>query len=300
MIEACVAFLAMMGIPGGQDVYSFGVNVRTVYVDVSVVGNDEFAFGLTVADFEVLDEGVRQKVDLLDRDKIPLTAFLILDTSASVAGERIEHLREAARALLDELESRDRAALVTFSHEIQLIGKVGEGVSIFHERLSLASAEGGTSLNDALFSSLVLAKEAPGRPLILLFSDGQDTTSWLTETKLVEVAKRSDALIHAVVVTPSLVGPGSLRLRREMAEHLRQTAFLREVTGITGGRVWETAGGSDLKEAFARIVREMKSRYLLSFSPPGTPREGWHRLTVRVRRRGVDVRARPGYYSSTR
>ena len=90
-------------------------------VDVLVTENGRPVQGLTPADFEVLDNGVRQKVDLASFEQIPLNVVLALDMSASLQGLRLGHLQTAGRTVLDGLKPGDRAALVAFSH----VGRAG-------------------------------------------------------------------------------------------------------------------------------------------------------------------------------
>lgn len=290
---AALAFLAFL-----QDVPSFKVEVQTVYVDVFVTRSGAPVQGLAASDFEVRDDGVLQRVDLVDLQKVPLNAVLVLDTSGSVAGEKLEHLRAAARALLEGLEEKDEAALVTFSHELRLERGFGTPPKMIDEALALTTGQGGTAVRDALFAGLELADAAPGRPLVVLFTDGEDTLSWLSESKVLEVAQRSGAVVHAVAITSPMLGVSSMRFRGAVALRRRQTAFLRAVGAATGGRVWEIESAARLGDVFQRVLAEMKARYVLSFMPQGARQEGWHRLSVKIRNRDADVRARPGYYFS--
>src|SRR5262245_43011431 len=95
---------------------TFSTKVETVRVDVLVTDRRQPVLGLTAGDFEILDNGVQQTVDLVNYDQIPLNVVLALDMSQSVAGDRLDHLRAAGSALLDGLRMEDQAALVTFSH----------------------------------------------------------------------------------------------------------------------------------------------------------------------------------------
>ena len=97
---------------------TFASKVEAVRVDVLVTEQGRAVRGLQAAEFEVLDNGVRQEVDLVSFEQIPLNAILVLDMSVSVAGERLDHLRAAARGLLDGLTAEDQAALVTFNHVV--------------------------------------------------------------------------------------------------------------------------------------------------------------------------------------
>jgi Ca-activated chloride channel family protein len=141
-----------------------------------------------------------------------------------------------------------------------------------------AEPEGETSLVDASFAGMMVAESDVGRGLVIVFSDGLDTGSWLRPKAVLDVAKRSDAVVYAV--------SAGLASRAE---------FLEELTDQTGGRLFKVESTRSLSEVFLEMLGEFRQRYLLSYSPAGVSHEGWHELTVRVKGRNAVVKARPGY-----
>jgi VWFA-related protein len=140
--------------------------------------------------------------------------------------------------------------------------------------------------------------------MVLLFTDGGDTYSWLTEEQMPPIVERSDAVVYAVTSEEDL-GTPDLRLSRgQMSylearrERLERTRLLRRLTEESGGRLLETRSSDRLQATFLEILNEMKSRYVLTYSPPSPVREGWHDIEVRVKRRGAEVHARRGYHYS--
>jgi VWFA-related protein len=120
------------------------------------------------------------------------------------------------------------------------------------------------------------------RPLVLVFTDGADTASWVTEEDVVDSARKSSVVVHAVDVrTPNNAGSDT---------------FLDRLTGATGGRRWSATSDRDLRNLFTRALEEMRSRYLLTFSPAGKRKAGWHELKVSLRDGRADISARPGYF----
>ena len=115
-----IARLGCLALLLAQQPPVFPTRVEFVYVDVFVTKKSAPVAGLESTDFRLEDAGVRQEVDLLDRAVVPTTAILVLDTSASVEGGHLVHLKEAARTLLSNLAGRDEAALVTFNEKVQL------------------------------------------------------------------------------------------------------------------------------------------------------------------------------------
>jgi Mg-chelatase subunit ChlD len=119
--------------------------------------------GLTAADFEVLDNGVRQPVDLISFEQIPVNLILALDMSDSVAGERLDHLRAAGRAALTALQPRDRASLVTFSHQVTLAAPLSTDLDSVGRALDEATGSGVTSLVDGVFAGVMVGEGDIGR-----------------------------------------------------------------------------------------------------------------------------------------
>ena len=121
-----------------------------------------------------------------------------------------------------------------------------------------------------------------GRNLLLVFSDGLDTASWLTPESVLDSVKRSDVVVYGVTAR----GP-------------EDSKFLEDLTELTGGATLKIESTKDLSAAFLKILDEFRQRYLLSYSPAGVARDGWHRLDVRVKNRRVTVKARAGYQAGT-
>ncbi len=151
--------------------------------------------------------------------------------------------------------------------------------------------------------------------MVVLFSDGDDNTSWLEAEDVFSVAERSDTLLQAVGVTErvSVMVPGAgdkgdwlpaggsmgsvPSVRR--VESARVEA-LRRIAESTGGQLWRAGNSEDLKDAFLRILEEMRTRYLLAFEPTGTEHVGEHRLEVRLKGAKAEVRSRSSYHVAPR
>ncbi|HJS57433.1 MAG TPA: hypothetical protein VKA01_04955 [Vicinamibacteria bacterium] len=129
--------------------------------------------------------------------------------------------------------------------------------------------------------------------MVVLFTDGRDNLSWLTAPQVLKVAQESEAIVHVVAIVPTeeSAPPGARSVGVE-SQHVRA---LRDVAEVTGGRLWEAGSSAQLERTFLRILAQMQARYLLSFTPTGVAREGWHRLTVKVRKHRGSVRSRVGY-----
>ncbi len=265
-----------VALPAAQ---TFSSRIEAVREDVLVTANGSPLPGLTPADFEVLDNGVRQSIDLASFEQIPLNVVLALDMSASLQGLRLGHLQTAGSTVLDGLKSGDRAALVTFTHVVSARQGLTDDFDRVRAALFENREEGMTSLVDAAHTGMLIGESVAGRPLLIVFSDGVDTSSWLTAESVLETARRSEVVVYGV----------------EVGE--RRASFPRDLAEVTGGRLFAVESTKDLSTAFAKILDEFRNRYLISYTPRGVSGTGWHRLEVRVRQRGATVKARPGYFA---
>jgi len=256
---------------------TFTSAVETVRVDALVTAGGKPVRGLQASDFELFDNGVRQTVNVAAFEQ-PLNVILALDMSGSVAGPRLADLQRACRIVLDGLRDGDRAALVTFSHLVVLAADLTADVARVGSVVDLLTGRGDTALVDGAYAALILGEQDAGRSLLMVFSDGLDTSSWLTPDVVVSIARRSDVVVYAVS-TGGATPP-----------------FLRDLAETTGGRSFDVSSSKALSDTFVAILDEFRGRYVLGFTPQGTGRgDGWHRLQVRVKGRSVSVKARPGY-----
>jgi Ca-activated chloride channel homolog len=255
---------------------TFATKIEAVRVDVLVTDKGQPVLGLGQSDFEVVDNGVPQQVDLVSFEQIPLNVILALDMSSSLEGERLDHLREAGRAVLGGLKKDDQGALITFSQALTLGSGLTTDVTAIRRALDGAQPTGETSLVDGVYAAMMVGESDAGRALVIVFSDGLDTASWLPADSVLEIAKRSDVVAYAVSVGRS------------------KPEFLRDLTSFTAGRLFEVEKTANLKSIFISVLEEFRHRYLVSYTPRGVAKDGWHRLTVRVKRNAT-VKARPGY-----
>jgi VWFA-related protein len=262
---------------GAQRPPTFSSKTEVVRVDVLVTDRGQPVLGLHPSDFEVTDNGVAQRVELASLEQIPLNLVLVFDLSDSVAGERLEHLRVASQALLGGLQAEDQAALITFNHAVALRAPLTRDLAMVRTALDVADPSGATALVDASYAGIVVGESDVGRALIVVFSDGSDTSSWLTPAAVLDTARRSDGVVYGVAV-----GEGKAQ-------------FLRELTSLTGGSMFEIETTKDLRAIFLDILKEFRERYLVSYSATGVSSTGWHRIEVRVKGRSATIKARAGY-----
>ena len=283
---------------------TFRVGVDAVRVDALVLDGNRPVAGLTAADFELLDSGVPQRVDSITFEDVPLSLMLALDASGSVRGAPLEHLKQAAAAVTDLLKPGDRAALLTFAEEVDLSCDWTSDREQLKRAIASTAAAGSTALHDASFAALTFKDAMAGRALVLVFSDGDDTSSWLSGQTVMEIARRSDAVIYGVGLrTESATRLGYLVDFRSGLQPdipsvvlpLLTQPFLMALADETGGKYLEAERSDRLREVFVRIMTEFRSRYLLTYTPTGVDAGGWHPIQVKVKNKRGSVTARRGY-----
>lgn len=307
-VDACAAAaaltVALVTAPIAAQSFRSGVDV--VRVDALVTDDHHPLVSLKAADFELRDNGVVQSITDASLESLPLSLVFVLDTSGSVAGRKMQHLGAAVNGIVKALRKEDRAGLVTFSHRVWQRVPIGTDLSALQTVVQGTEAAGGTSLHDAVYAGLALSTGHDSRPLVIVFSDGIDNASWLTSDTVERAARRSGAVVYGVAVAariradmmsrPAGNGRQSIMTYSGRPEYLPgQTAFLDTIASTTGGRVVKADTTDNLPRAFDEILREFRTRYVLSYSPRGVDAAGWHTIDVRVKGRRAEVKARRGY-----
>jgi len=295
----------------------FAAQVESVVIDAFVSGRSPNAPRLSARDFVLKDGGVSQPFDLIPSEELPIRALLVFDTSGSMEGAKLDSLRAAAWSFLEKLRPEDEVALIVFSEEIASLVPLTRDHSQTRAALLRLRAGGGTSAHDALFAALLLPGSSQ-RTLVILFSDGEDNSSWLGDKQIRSVVERSNALIHVVAAgsaatsgvplsqSPNFLGAlqagdrarsrYTARLGRSDSIHVRK---LRELAETTGGSLVEVDSSARLEAAFAQIIEAMKGRYVLRYDPLN-PKPGWHKLELQLRSGNGKVRGRTGYWVEKR
>ena len=282
--------------PPGQDPRaSFRSSTDAVSVDVSVRRGRRPVSGLTASDFEVFDNGVPQHILDIDYGKLPIDVTVLLDVSESVTGPTLTELRRGVRQLREGLESRDRLKLVTFNMRIRRLADFDGPAASADAAFESLAGIGSSAIFDALAVALTSPGAAGRRQLIVLFTDGVDSSSVIDPPLLVDVAKRSAPTIAAVLASPTRQRPAAAYVRPPLTAPLTVGRLYDQLADETGGVVLTIAAGDDLGSSFRRVLDDFRASYVLYFSPAGVRGGGLHTLDVRVKRGGVEVRARRAY-----
>ena len=283
---------------------TFRVSVDAVRVDVLVTDGNRPVGGLQPIDFELRDSGVVQRLESVSFEDVPLSVMLALDASSSVRGKPLEDLKQAGLAIAGLLRPDDRAALLRFSEEIDLPSQWTADHQELARAIERTQASGSTALHDAAYAALTLRDPQAGRLLVLMFSDGDDTASWLSGRSVIDAARRSDAVVYSVGLRPAPVRKlGYLvdfrsglqpEVPRVVPPELTKS-FLTALAEETGGKYFNTERSDRLRETFVQIVTEFRSRYLLTYIPTGVEAGGWHPIDVKLKIKKGTTTARRGY-----
>lgn len=281
-MRTALAALAMLALTTPTSTQpTFSARIDGVRVDVLVTDASRRPLrGLAAGDFVIRDNGVPQQVDVVSFGEIALNVGLAFDLSESVAGARLEQLRLATRSLTSELQPADQSGLITFNQVVsQLCPLSGDRMCVERE-LAAATPAGQTALVDGILAGLIAGESDVGRSLLMVFSDGFDTASFLDAKRVLDMGRHSDVVVYPVTSKGS------------------RPDFVDELASITGGQLHEVDRTDDLSKTFRAILDEFRHRYLVTYTPRNVAKGGWHTLDVKVNRSGARVRSRPGYQGS--
>jgi hypothetical protein len=276
LFAAGQAATMLMQPQGAQQTPTFRAQADLVVVDVTVLTGGKPVTGLQPQDFQVLDNGVPQRVEFTAPSAIPLDVSLLVETDVWPDAEPLRFWDDV-EAVGNRLRPGDRLGLTTFAtvvYEEFPLQAVPVTIPSRPSRMT-----GSSRPYDALVQTMIRPTSAGRRHLIMGMMRGADIMSVSSPAQAVEVAKRCDAVVY-LVLQGSRMGVNPL---------------LYEVAYSTGGDVVNETG---FARAFDKVLASLNAGYLLSYVPAGVARDGWHDITVTIAKPGnYTVRARRGYFA---
>ena len=274
----------------------FTLEVETSLVSVTAVVQDKngaFIRGLGPADVVVTEDGVKQEVAFFREagapgEEIPLSVVLVLDSSGSMK-TNMRFLQEAAITFVHKLEDVDKALVVDFNSGVRGSAEFTDDADRLEQFVEALQPWGGTSLYDAIHYGLNRIRDQPGRKAVIVFSDGDDTTSSLGEKDVIDYARAVEATVYCVGIR----GGAGLMDRGPRG-------FLRKIARETGGAYFFPEKVGDLIRIFSGISDELHNHYLLGYSPQRPPDGTWREIEVRIDRKDAQLRVRKGYFAFKR
>src|SRR5688572_30841333 len=268
----------------------FRSTVRTVPIYATVVDpSGRLVPSLERTDFSVNDNGKPAEIALFSNESQAFSAVVMLDTSASMTAN-LKLLNRAAEQFLLRLLPVDRAQVGAFNDKIQLSGTFTNDRDELIGALNDLYFGNPTRLNDGIAAGLDALKGIDGRRVVLVFTDGEDTSSRLGFKTVMERARDEEVMVYAIGLESEYFN--GMRVVRS-----RPSRDLRKIADETGGGYFELQKTDELAPTFTRVAAELRSQYLLGFAPVALDNRV-HKLEVRVNKPGMTVRARKSYLAA--
>ena len=241
--------------------------------------------------FEVYEDGSRQDITQFTRDRVPVGLGVLLDTSDSMFGQRIQDARAIVdRFLFELLDASDEFFILAFNHTPKTLTGWTHTPGEVRRALSGLRPFGGTAAYDAVVDSLpMIERRSRQRAALLIISDGADTASSATIRDVKSALLRSDAFVYAIAIDSPERQAINARVNAEA---------LREITSQSGGRTEVVRDSAELAEASARIADELNHQYVLGYTSTHGADGQYHSIRVRVHGSDYRVRARNGYVAT--
>jgi Ca-activated chloride channel homolog len=293
---AAALVVAGSSAPSAQGTFRAGVDVVSLNV-TAVDTSNHYVTDLEEKDFAVFEDGVKQDLSFFTRKQQPISMSLLLDSSASME-DKLPTLQVAATNFVKRLKSNDMAQVIDFDSRVEIRQAFTSNQNELQSAIQQTSAGGSTSLYNAIYIALKeLAKVKVGaeddvrRQALVLFSDGEDTSSLISFDEVLELAKRSEVAIFTI----------ALRGADTQSKGFHEAEFvMRQLAQETGGRSFFPAKIDDLNGVYSEIADELASQYTLGYSSKNAKRDGaYRRIVVQVSRANVMPRTKRGYYAPT-
>jgi Ca-activated chloride channel family protein len=283
---------------GAEDVVRISSNLVTVPASVmDLMGRA--VTDLKLEDFELRVDGQPRPISDLNRSEVPVTLALLFDNSESLQTAREFEKQAAVRFFRSVVRPVDRAAIYSVATDVDLVQPLTNSVPALVRTIErFGKPEGATKLLDAIAEAANYLRPYPGRKVIVIVSDGEDTISDLSFDETLRRVLAADCQVYAVqtkqIEYVSLTGStGNSNLQALAAERRMQ-----DLTAHTGGAVYTPLQTNDLDAAFSQISADLSQQYVLSYYPTDDRSDGRFRIiSVRIATRpNMRVRARRGYY----
>lgn len=273
-----------------QPTFRSGTQLVSVFATVLDAQN-RLVPDLVQDDFEILDNDKVQELLLFRNDPQPITVVLMLDTSGSMTAS-IDLLKSAAEQFLLRLLPEDKAAVGAFNDKIEVSAHFSNDRDSLVAEVKDLDYGNGTRLYDAVAESMNTLNGIEGRRVVLVFTDGDDTSSRIGRGAVLDRARAEEVMIYAI------------GLQSEMFDGVRTVRSkpdggLRRLAEETGGGYFELKRTSELGATFSRVAQELHSQYALGFQAQQLDGKV-HKLTLRLKQPGMTARARKNYLAASR
>jgi VWFA-related protein len=286
------------GTPAPPQRPAFRAGVDIVSLNVTVQdGAGHYVTDLDQPEFSIFEDGVKQEVSFFNRRQQPIALSLLLDSSASME-DKIEELQMAAKSFVKRLKPNDIAQVIDFDSRVEIRQAFTGNLPELEAAIGKTSAGGSTSLHNAIYIALkelkkvkAVSEEDVRRQALVVFSDGEDTSSLISFDEVLDLAKRSETAIYTI----------ALRGVDTQTKGFREAEFvMRQLAQETGGRSFFPAKIEELTSVYAQIADELASQYTIGYTSKNGRRDGgFRRIVVQTTRQGLTPRTKKGYFAPT-
>lgn len=277
---------------------AFKAGIDIVSLNITVVdGQGRYVLDLGEPDFQVFEDGVKQDLTFFTRRQQKLALSLLLDSSASME-DKLPLLQAAATNFVHKMKPEDIAQVIDFDSRVEIRQGFTSNQKELESAVMQTVAGGSTSLHNAIYISLKEMRKLQAdtdedvrRQALIVFSDGEDTSSLISFDEVLDLAKRSQTSIYTI----------GLRGNDSQTRGFREAEFvMRQLASETGGRAFFPNKAEELNGVYSTIADELASQYTIGYSSRNVRRDGaWRRLVVQVTRPNVVPRTKKGYYGPT-
>jgi Ca-activated chloride channel homolog len=286
--------------PGSQSQRNeptFRVTVRLVNVFTTVTDSRGAPIAnLTKEDFRLLEDGIPQTIKVFEKESaLPLTIALAIDTSESTRRDIALEVASAKKFVRSILRPVDQLAVFQITEDIDQLTRFISDPKMIERGIDHLQGGAGTSLYDGIFLASDALLDHQGRKVLVLITDGGDTTSKTDYNNALRRAQQAEAIVYSIIVVPVAADAG----RNTGGEHA-----LIQISKDTGGKYYYAEGGEQLDDAFRKISEELRTQYLLAFYPSRQVADSpFRRIQVELDKkdpegRPYQVRHRAGYYTA--
>lgn len=285
--------------PSTDDAGTVKMNVDLVSLDVSVVDqNNAPIFNLDEDVFAVYEDKVKQTIDKVSREEVPLSFGLVIDTSGSMRS-KLQTVTDAATHLIKTMRPDDEAFISQFKAEPELVVDFTADKRELEEGLGELFTSSGTALLDAIIATADYAHEKgkQRRKAIVVISDGVEKNSSVKEKEVLKAIQENEVQLYFVGFvdeddTGGIFGKSGSKKAKELMQRLADDS---------GGRAFFPKDVSEIGEISKQIAKDLRTQYVISYYPANDKRDGtWRTVKVTVTpkdNRRLIARTRQGYYA---
>ena len=298
LVASCIlAFPAATLLAQSQGLFRSTIDIVSLNVTVTDADN-RYLTDLEESDFSVFEDGVSQDLVFFTRRPQPIAMSLLLDSSASMEN-KLTTLQEAATNFVRRLGPNDLAQVIDFDSRVSIRQAFTSTQRDLESAIREGASGGSTSLHNAIYVSLkelgkirALNEEDVRRQALIVFSDGEDTSSLVSFEEVLDLAKRSETSIYTIALQDS----------DSRTRGFHEAEFvMRQLAQETGGRAFFPARIEDLDGVYSQIADELASQYTLGYTSKNPRTDGaFRRVIVQVNREDATPRTKRGYYAPER